>query len=408
MGLTVEQECPQCGGSIELDETDRVLRCPYCSVKNFLFTPNYFRFVLPHQAPDKEIIYAPYMRFKGNVYFCQGQSIGHRFVDITHIGVQVKGIPLSLGLRPQAMKMKFVSSDTQGLFMKFSLKSSDIVAKAARLSSGESKENLLHRAYIGETLSLIYMPLFVQSDKIFDAVLNRPVVNLPQDQETFKADMTCKPKWKLSFLPTICPSCGWNMDGEKDSIVLICGNCDSAWEAVEGKFRKIDLLTVSGQDGEAHYLPFWRISATAEGVGIDSFADFVRITNQPMIIHKEWEKKEMCFWTPAFKIRPKVFLRLSRQITISQLYLPLGEKMPKKGLYPVTLPRDESAQAMKITLAGSAVNKKNVFPHLPEIKFKKKDATLVYLPFSDTGHDMVLQNTRISINKQALEFGRKL
>jgi len=72
------------------------------------------------------------------------------------------------------------------------------------------------------------------------------------------------------------------------------------------------------------------------------------------------------------------------------------------------MPRDEAAQAMKLTLAGSAVSKKNILPHLPGIKFDTKDSTLVYLPFSDSGHEMILQDARISINKQALQFGRHL
>ncbi len=408
MGFTVEQECPQCGGAVELDETDRLLRCPYCSVDNFLFSSNYLRFILPHKAPDKDIIYAPYLRFKGNVYFCQGLSIGHRFVDITHTGFQFKGIPSSLGLRPQAMKMKFVTPATQGSFLKFTLKAADIVAKAARLTSGSSPGTVLHRAYIGETLSLIYLPLFVQGNRIFDAILNKPIADLPQGQDIFGSDTISKPKWKLAFMPTICPQCGWNLEGEKDSVVLTCGNCESAWEASEGTFRKVELWTVPGQNGETDYLPFWRISATCSGVEINSFADFIRVTNQPIVIKKEWEDQDLCFWNPAFKIRPKVFLQLSRQITVSQTHLQPDNHMPKKGRYPVTLPRDEAIQAMKLTLAGSAVNKRNVLPHLPTVRFNIKKSTLVYLPFSDTGHEMVLQKARISINKQALEFGRQL
>ena len=135
MGFTVEQDCPQCGGAIDLDETDRILRCPYCGTENFLYTPDHFRFVLPHNSPDKEITYAPYLRFKGNVYFCMDLDIGHRVVDITHTGVSLNGLPSSLGLRPQAMKMKFFSQSTQGSFLKFSLKATDIVSKAAALTS---------------------------------------------------------------------------------------------------------------------------------------------------------------------------------------------------------------------------------------------------------------------------------
>jgi len=116
----------------------------------------------------------------------------------------------------------------------------------------------------------------------------------------------------------------------------------------------------------------------------------------------------MSFWNPAFKIRPKIFLQLSRQITVSQNLFHPEKEIPPKGLYPVTLPQNEAAQALKITLAASVINKKNVLPLLPDIRFDTKNSSLVYLPFSDTGHDLVLQNTSISINKQALNFGRQL
>ena len=160
MGIQVEHECPQCGAPIQFEETDRLLRCPYCDVQNFLFVRDYFRYVLPHKAPGREIIYAPYLRFKGNVYYCQGININYRVVDITNTGLLFKGIPDSLGLRPQAMKMKFVEPDTEGSFLRFTLQAKDIIARAGRFSEESSCGTLYHRAYIGETLSIIYLPLY--------------------------------------------------------------------------------------------------------------------------------------------------------------------------------------------------------------------------------------------------------
>ncbi|MDL1978554.1 MAG: hypothetical protein LWX52_10760 [Deltaproteobacteria bacterium] len=60
---------------------------------------------------------------------------------------------------------------------------------------------------------------------------------------------------------------------------------------------------------------------------------------------------------------------------------------------------------MKLTLASSAIAKEDVFPFLPRIRFTVKDSTLVYLPFTDTGHNMVQQDTLICINNNALNFG---
>jgi hypothetical protein len=408
MGFTVEQDCPQCGAPVELDEADHLLCCPYCGVKSFLFAANYFRFVLPHKAPREEIIYAPYLRFKGNVFFCRERAVGHRIVDITNAGLVLKGLPGTLGLRPQAMKMKFVTPDTEGSFLRFSLKASEILERAGKISTGSSRENLLHRAYIGETLSLIYLPLYVKNSKLFDAVLNRAIAQLPRGGEAVEQAINKNPRWELTFMATLCPQCGWNLDAQRDSVVLTCSNCETAWEASKGKFIPVKYKVVPGEGEETVYLPFWKISAHAEGVEINSFADFIRLTNQPRVIGKEWETEDMSFWTPAFKIRPKVFLHLSKQFTVSQKKFDTKESLPKKNLYPVTLPRSEAIQAMKVILASSAVNKKNVFPHLPKVRFGIKDSFLIYLPFTERGYEMLQQNMQISINKNTLEFGRQL
>ncbi|MDY6973848.1 MAG: hypothetical protein SV775_16230 [Thermodesulfobacteriota bacterium] len=408
MGFTVEQECPQCGAPIELDETDHLLRCPYCNVSNFLFTPNYFRFLLPHRAPGKDIIYAPYLRFRGNVFFCSGWNVGHRIVDITQAGVSLTGLPMTLGLRPQAMKMRFVTPDTAGSFLKFSLKASELLKRAGKLPSGSSSGRLFHRAYIGEALSLIYLPMFRDGDRLFDAILAKPLVNLPQGRDAIEQATEKNPRWKLIFMPTLCPQCGWNLHAERDSIVLTCSNCEKAWEASEGRFVPVSFEVAAGGEEHSEYLPFWKISATARGIEINSFSDFVRLTNQPRVAGKGWENEVMIFWSPAFKIRPKVFLRLSSQLTISQYRFQTEETLRGKNLYPVTLPLSEATQAMKTILAGSAVNKKGVLPHLPHLRFDIKDSALVYLPFKEIGSEMIQQHVSISINKHTLEFGRQL
>ncbi|MDB9823416.1 hypothetical protein OAC89_06940 [Deltaproteobacteria bacterium] len=409
MGFSVEQECPQCGAPIELDEADHLLHCPYCDVNSFLFTNNYFRYVLPEKASDRDTIYAPYLRFKGAAYFCKGLKIGHRIVDITHTGLKLNNIPVSLGLRPQAMKMKFITPDIKGSFLRFSLKASDILARAGKFSSGTSSEKILHKAFIGETMSLIYLPLYLEGGRLFDGVLNRPIATLTREgRENLESAIIKNPRWRIRFIPTLCPECGWNLEGERDSVVLACHNCHTAWEAQEGKFARVNLSVVPGQDGNSVYLPFWKIYARTKGVKIDSFSDFIRLTNQPRVIDDELKEEDMSFWSPAFKIRPKLFLNLSRQFTISQKRFLEEEAMPEKNIYPVTLPLSEAFQALKIILAGSSVNKKNVFPYLPGISFEIKNSKLVYLPFTETAHDMIQQDMGISVNKRSLEFGSKL
>ncbi|OGP53340.1 MAG: hypothetical protein A2Y65_05475 [Deltaproteobacteria bacterium RBG_13_52_11] len=408
MGFTVEQECPQCGAPIDLDETDRLILCPYCHVKNYLFTQDYFRFVLPHKAPNQDIIYAPYMRFKGEVYLCEGATIGHSIVDITYQGTIFKQLPISLGLRPQAMKMKFVTPDVHGSFLKCSLRPLDVLANVGKRTSFFSPGRIFHRAYIGEAFSLIFLPLFVQGGRVFDAVINKPITALPNGEDIFPLASEEDSSWRITFMATICPQCGWDLDGESDSVVLNCGNCDTAWEASEGRLVQVDFSVVPGKGNNVKYLPFWKIAVRDEGLGINTYADFIRITQLPTLMQRDWDNKELSFWIPAFKIRPKVFLRLAREITILQQDFAMGEPIPKKTFYPVTLPKGEAAQSLKVTLASSVMAKKEFFPLLPQVNFTIMKFNLIHLPFRSMGLDMIQEDMGISINKNALKYGRYL
>jgi uncharacterized Zn finger protein (UPF0148 family) len=408
MGFTVEQECPQCGAPVELDETDHLLRCPYCDVSSFLFADDYFRFLLPANAPDRALIYIPYLRFKGSVFSCDSHTVQRRIVDITHLGVPFKRFPVSLGLRPQAMKMRFVNTDTKGSFLKCLLKTSDLLARAERHSSASDSGQVFHRAYIGEAMNLIYLPMYVEKEVLFDGITDRPIAKIPRDRDIFSSIIDKNPRWGLTFLATLCPKCGWDLEGEKDSVVLTCSNCETAWEANRGRFVNVTLHIVAGGQPENTYLPFWKMSVRAKGVEINSYADFMRATNQPRVIRKEWENQDMTFWCPAFKIRPKLFLYLSRRLTVAQTELDVSGKFPKKNLSPATLPLSEAIQGIKVTLAGCAITKRKVMPLLPDIGFSIRSASLVYLPFRETVHEMIQPHTHVSINKKSLEFGRYL
>ena len=409
MGFTIEHECPQCGAPLELSETDRILTCPYCDVQSFLFSPGYFRYILPHRAPEKDIIYAPYLRFRGSVLFSSETTIGHRIVDITERGVDIKGIPVSLGMRPQAMKARFAIGDIPGRFMRFSLKAIDILTRAAKLTSISEKEELLHRAFIGETMSIFYLPLYIEGEKIYDAILNRPLADLKTGEEAIDLQLVNKLPETVSFIPTLCPKCGWTMKGERDSVVLLCDNCVTAWEIRDKKYSNIHMI-ISGNPGDdIVYLPFWKITAKTKGVEIETFADFVRLTNQPIILNADRGSAPMSYWSPAFKIRPNMFLNLARQFTIMQEQEYHGtDSMPSKGIYPVTLPLSEAVQALKMILASSTVMKKHVIPFLPQISFIIEEKTLVYLPFRQTRYDMINDELGVSVNRQSLEFGRTL
>ncbi len=409
MGFIIEQECPQCGAPLDLSETDRILTCPHCDVQSYLFTHGFFRYLIPHKAAEKEIIHIPYLRFRGAVFYCTDTTVYHRVIDITQAGINIAGIPVSLGLRPQAMKARFARGDTPGRFIKFALKATDILAKAARLTSYEGSDEPLHRAFIGETMSIVYLPVYIDNGKLYDAILKRPLTESAVSEEDIKSRLIDKTPEAVSFIPMLCPECGADMRGERDSALLLCNNCLKGWEVKEGRFAEIKVYFSNRPSDDTIFLPFWVITARAKGVDIDTFGDFARLTNQPFIIDKRSGERPMSYISPAFKIRPKMFLNLARQFTIMQM---TGgdpvDNIPSKGIHPVTLPISEAIQALKIILASSAVTKKNILPLLPQTSFEISDKCLIYLPFKRGRFDMINEETGISINRQSLEFGMTL
>ena len=413
MDIKIEQGCPQCGAPVTLSETDRLLSCPYCGVKNFLQSSGAFRYVLPDrlEGPERDhLLYAPYIRLKSNVFQVSDTGITYRIIDTTQLGYIMPGLQPSLGVRPQAMKLQRLTPETQGRFLRLSIKAKVILEKAVQLTelATDMGNTLYHRSFIGDSISFIYLPIRRDETELFDAVTDTPLVELEKVISHPLKGSSFNPRWQVHFLPTLCPRCGWNLEGEGDCLALPCTNCDTLWEIGDQGLKQIDWQIQPGDGLTRLYLGFWKISAHLPNMKILSFADFIRRTNQPMVPKPEWHEQVMSFWIPAFKLRPKIFLQIGRQVTIGQWRLSPEPGHYAPNLYPVTLPKSEARQAVKVTLAACTTSTKNIFPYLPQTRIKNATKSLVYLPFEDRGHDWVQPQTGAVISKSVLRFGRNL
>jgi hypothetical protein len=390
-------------------ETDRLLTCPYCRVKSFLTSPDMFRFILPGKNTGPETVYAPYLRFKGALYTINGLNLRHRLADLTARGVDLPFLPPSLGLRPQAMKLQFVARDLPGRFLHNGLTVADLLGRAAG-NPAVSGDKLGYQAQIGEAVNLIYLPLHVTADEVLDAITGNVLCRHEDPQTLFPPPLLDeKIAWQPGFLPTLCPACGWDLDGERDSVVLFCRNCDTAWSATAGNFSRLPFTVEEDQAADHVYLPFWNITARTEGrLTTNSFADFIRLTNQPMVVQTAWEQLPMRYLVPAFKIVPKYFLRLASRLTIGLRHDAAAESIPMHGLHPVTLPVDEAVQSLPLILAAAAISRTKVLPYLAAVDFTILNLSLLFLPFQPTSHELLYEKLGIIVNKNTLHFGRQL
>lgn len=413
MELRVEQNCPQCGAPVTLAETDRLLTCPYCGTKNFLRSSGVFRYLLPDRVDEAkrcDLLRVPYLRLKSTVYSVSEAGINHRIIDTTRLGHVLPGLPPTLGMRPQALKLARITPGAGGRFLRMSDKTRSILDNGAEHGGWSGKKGPVpyHQAFIGDTFSLIYLPLTRDETHLVDAVTNNPLIELEQVKSLPLNGIPFNPRWQIRFQPALCPRCGWSLDGEGDSLVLPCDNCDSAWEIGDHGLRRIEWMIQPGGPDTALYLAFWKISAAVPALAISSFADFLQRTNQPLVPRPSWRDTIMSFWIPAFKVRPRIFLHLARVATVSQWRLQPENGHVVPGLFPVTLPGKEAGQAIKITLAACAVSPKSIYPILPETRIIAAGRSLVFLPFVDRGHDWLQPHTGAVVAKNVLRFGRKL
>ena len=406
--LLIEYQCPQCGAPAVLEETDRLFLCKFCRVKSYLLPRDFFRYLLPSAAPkNKDLVFFPYWRVKGMLFSCVEDGIQHKFIDVSHQAVESRHFPVSVGLRSQALRLNFVTPEVQGYFLKPTLpfkKMMDIVTQRFSTSPADS---VFHQSHVGESVSIIYSP-FYTDDKIYDGVLNKPVTPALTDEFDKTSFPGGSPEWRIHFTPALCPSCGWDLLGQRNSLVLNCKNCNSAWRPAKNRLKSLKFGCIPTREKNVLYLPFWRIKADISGINLNSYADLVKVANLPKAVQNGWHDIEFRFWALAFKIRPRTFLRLARNITLSQPQNTLIKELPDDELYPVTLPIKEAIESLTINLAGFLKPRKDLVHKLRDITITPKSYLLVYIPFTEKNFDYIQPELNLAINKNHLALASNL
>jgi predicted RNA-binding Zn-ribbon protein involved in translation (DUF1610 family) len=404
----IEHQCPQCGAPAQLQESDRIVRCRFCRTNSYLMPTAYFRYCLPHRAPaGVQLIYLPYWRLKGMLFSCLPGQMHHRVVDVSLQALETADLPPSLGLRSQTQKLRFVAPDSQALFLKPQLTAAHIKTTLTEQINTLLPQPILHQAFVGETMSLIYSPFYVGA-KVMDGVLNAPVKTA---RAAVIADLARQPQaapWPLTFIPTLCPNCGWDLEGRSDAMALNCAHCQSVWYPRQGKLHKITTAHAPGGDDRSLQLPFWRITAEVEGVSLKSYVDLIKLANLPKVPQPGWEDRQFHFWAPAFKIRPQAYITVSTHLTLSQPGDTLAPGPPQGRLQTINLPVSEAAESLKLSLSGFMRPRERMLAKLPALKIKPLSALLVYLPFAEDHHELIHRGLNLAINKAMLGHARNL
>lgn len=289
------------------------------------------------------------------IFSCVEDGIKHRFIDFSHQAVESSYFPISVGLRSQALKLNFVTPESKGYFLKPTQPFKNVMNIFNHRYSISLPNPVFHQSHIGEALSLIYSP-FYANDKIFDAILNKPVSPVLPDDFDATLLQGGRPEGRINFIPTLCPDCGWDLEGRRDSLVLNCKNCNSFWRPTANGFKKLKFAILPENKENIIYLPFWRIKADVTGITLKSYAD----------------------------------------------------ELPDTRLHPVTLPIEEAIESLTVNLAGFMKPQKDLFPILRDITIKPESYLLVYIPFIEQHHEFIHPEFHLSINKNQLELASNL
>jgi hypothetical protein len=394
---------------VTLGETDRLFSCSFCRARLYFLGGAYFRYLIPpKEGAVDDYYYVPYWRFKGMYYSFPPYEMKSRVLDASFRSTEHKFFPNTLGVRTQTLKLRFVSPEVGGRFFRPEVPFQKVLPRVEKISgfidSFENVKDVFHRAFIGETVSMIYSPVYIKGKAICDAVLRRPMAQLTKLREEAFHSPDARHNWRVRFLPALCPDCGWDLAGGAQSVALLCKNCDSAWVVWKGNLKRLRLGVVTVRGEGLSYIPFWRIKVKVEGLALGTYADLIRVANLPKAVRPEWEKKELYFWLPAFQANPRLYMRLARLVTVAQPDMEMDERLPRSPVAPVTLGAAEASAGLVTTFAGVSVAKRKVYPLLGGIGIKPTRALLVLLPFRREGNDLVEATMNFRIPGHAVTF----
>lgn len=367
------------------------------------------RYVLPHKAPEgKALLYFPYWRFKGMLFFCLQRKMDQRFVDASHQAIASRHVPVSLGFRSQTQKLRFAAGQPDGIFLKPGLSREAFLQILDDRFSANLPKPILHQSHIGETLSLLYAPFYETDGKLFDAVLNEPLSPAASGAAAMLLKYQEPPAWSMDFLPTLCPRCGWDLEGNSDSLALTCTNCNTCWWEKKGKLEELACAHVPGGGKNEHYLPFWRIQADVSPAALASYADLIKLANLPRVVQPGWERRRFYFWSPAFKVRPQSLITIATHATLNQPNAHLEGGQPAGSLHGVNMPVTEAVESLKLLLSNIMRPRERMIQAISDIQIAAHRVLLVYLPFQVGHHEYISNKLNLAVNRNLLVHSKNL
>lgn len=375
--FVLQAECPQCGAPVELEEAVRVFSCAYCGVKHVIhFYPQPVLVVGARAL--KDTVYVPFWRLRGIYFAVTTRGVEHFHVDSSLCALS-GAESLSLGLRPQLVKLRFVHQE-EGIFLRPSFGRRRFLEKLSSIVRGVALEtrSIFYETFMGEWISLLYTPW---------------------EEKGATKEVLPIERLRLDFWPALCPHCGGDLAVSSRAQVFFCPQCESTWEIGSRGFRRAPHRLL-GTKGEV-WLPFWRLMVEVKG-------PVVNFLHKPPLSTLAIPPKAV-FLLPAFKVKPRLFLRLAQQMSLSACPKEALPDPRRQFILP-TLPAVEAFQGIPPLLAEMIPRSKQeeFFPLLAKTRFAFQGKELWWLSLREQAYDYVFPETGLAIPKKAVALGENL
>ncbi|MBN2028753.1 hypothetical protein JW824_00770 [bacterium] len=278
------------------------------------------------------------------------------------------------------------------------------------ISTIKKEENITSnlKEFIGETISMIYFPVYLKNKLLYDGVLKNPISSHPVTENDMRPLIQDEIHWTLDSIPLNCPECGWELPGERDSIFFYCPYCSIGWLLYKDQFRMCSVGIVDTEKEISIYMPFWKMVVEAEGLIEKRYTDQMKRNFRIQLDGTKQEATATTFWAPAFKLAPDAFINTARNVSVQDPKLRYMENISKYPLFPVTLPASEALESVRIVIALLAESKENVFHLLPNLRIRPKQAMVVYLPFKIRGIELIQQDMQLSFFHSAIRDSTRI
>lgn len=280
------------------------------------------------------------------------------FIAISLAGAEV----YSLGARTRVLKLKLLDPKflRGGTLIPPAMTAQEAFERGMRGDGGRAA----FRRVVGHVMSLIFFPFWSvrvgSGDVLVDAVTGKVVRKMKPGEMAALAKARNHEEDVARFRPLVCPNCRAELPLRPDDVIFFCGTCARAWDLRGHRLLAAEHRIVApakAPQGTKRYLPFWIVSASADGHDVRQFVPAFRYPNLRAIVE------------------------MAESMTVSEAALH-DVRYDGAAISGAAYDRDDALLVAQFLHAGSLLHTIEDVRRLASARYEARSASLVWIPFA--------------------------